>query len=81
MSFWQGFCKKAESNAAGGGFSSVGKAVPYSGDGPKGVVGSAGSDDTKVDKTLLDRQRNPGDFRFGEDAPVGPADANQHLIY
>jgi hypothetical protein len=86
--FWAGFTKKAEALTGGGGFSATGKNSiygEYEFDGPL----SGGTTDTDgdkgkepmVDKTLLDRERNPKDFGLGLEGPVFQADSNPHLLY
>lgn len=85
--FWEGFLKKADAGTAGSGFTGTGKgnlptgyALQGQQEGPVNAYGSS-IEDTRTDKTLLDRQRNPKDFcmfRHGED---GPAEANPHIFY
>lgn len=85
--FWTGFNKRADAGLGGSGFSGVGKGNLPTGNAEQGqqqgnvnALGSSG-EDTRTDKTLLDRQRNPKDFminRYGEDAP---AESNPHIIY
>lgn len=82
--FWSGFYKRAEAGTGGSGFSGVGKANLPTGYAEQGnLIGTCSYDssDTKTDKTLLDRQRNPKDFapaRYGQDER---AESNPHIIY
>lgn len=79
--FWQGFFKQAEAGTASG-FTGVGKGNLPTGNAEQGQLqGTLDTKDTLVDKTLLDRQRNPKDFCIGNYGEDGPADSNQHIIY
>ena len=86
-SFWTGFYKKADAGLGGSGFSGVGKGNLPTGNaetgGLQGNTGQGGgmAEDTRTEKTLFDRQRNPKDFCFGHHGEDGPADSNQHIIY
>lgn len=85
--FWTGFLKRAEAGTAGSGFSGTGKGNLPTGYGmqgqQEGPVGAYGSsvEDTRTDKQLLDRQRNPKDYSLFSHGQDGPADANPHIIY
>lgn len=83
-SFWEGFFKKAEANTGGSGYTGTGKAnlpTGYSEQGGLTGTSSYDSSDTKTDKTLLDRQRNPKDFAPGRYGFDEPAESNPHIIY
>jgi len=85
LSFWEGFIKRAEAGTGGSGHSGIGKGnlpTGYSEQG--GMMGNStqsGAEDTRTDKTLLDRQRNPKDFAVGRHGQDEPADSNPHIIY
>jgi hypothetical protein len=90
-SFWTGFYKKAGGDSAGltggSGFSGVGKgnvAGRLEFDGPfDGNIGALGSstEDTRTDKALLDRERNPRDFSPFETGPNLVSESNPHIVY
>jgi len=85
--FWQGFLKRADAGTGGSGFSGTGRGnLPTGTAEVGGMQGSASSsnssgEDTRTDKTLLDRQRNPKDFCFGHWGQDLPAESNPHIIY
>lgn len=85
--FWNGFLKRADAGLGGSGFSGVGKGNLPTGysesGGQQGDIGSSNSsgEDTRTDKTLIDRQRNPKDFCFGHWGEDMPAESNPHIIY
>lgn len=86
-SFWSGFYKKADVGLGGTGFTGVGKGnlpTGYAETGQlQGNVGSGNGavEDSRTDKTLLDRQRNPKDFGIGNYGEDAPADSNPHIFY
>lgn len=87
--FWIGFHKRADalsSLTGGGGHSGAGKSqfglgleFPEKG-GPEKAVGPA-APLPMVDKTLMDRERNPRDHAVGEQGPEFQDDSNPHLRY
>jgi hypothetical protein len=81
--FWTGFYKRAEALTGGEGFSGAGKGNLPTGYSEQGRLSgtASGGEDTKTDKTLLDRQRNPKDFGVGNHGEDGPADTNPHIVY
>lgn len=89
--FWHGFEKRANESGSltgGSGFSGAGKGNPYGSlerdrmEGAESAMGSAvGGDDTRTDKTLLDRERGP---RTDNPFTIGPEfqdDSIPHLKY
>lgn len=82
--FWSGFYKRADVGM-GGGFTGTGKGNLPTGNAEQGQIqgNATGGDgeDTRTDKTLLDRQRNPKDFSIFEQGQDGPADANPHITF
>lgn len=81
--FWRGFYKRADATIGGEGFTGAGKGNLPTGYAEQGRMSGtvSGGEDTKTDKTLLDTQRNPRDFGFGQHTETGPADVNPHIRY
>lgn len=81
--FWEGFYKKADAGTGGSGHSGGGKGNLPTGYAEQGQLsGTATSaEDTRTDKTLLDRQRGPKDFAPGTYGVDMPSDVNPHIIY
>lgn len=83
VDFWVGFQKRAEALTGGSGHTGAGKGNLPTGYAEQGAMSgtATGSEDTRTDKTLLDRQRNPKDFGVGRHGEDSPSDSNPHLIY
>ena len=86
--FWAGFEKRAQGSLTGGkGFVGGRGKMQLRGqleyDKMEGPVGSYGrsTEDTKTDKTLLDRVRNPRSFNPFERGPELRDEANPHIVY
>jgi hypothetical protein len=77
--FWQGFNKQAI-EGGGKGFDAQGEGAIRGGLSTDRIQGSQqshgrGGEDTRTDKELLDRERNPRDFQVGNQGPVLEADS------
>lgn len=77
--FWKGFQKQAI-EGGGKGFDAQGEGAIFGGlitDRQQGTQESHGSgvEDTRTDKQLLDRERNPRDYRIGMSGPILEADS------
>jgi len=81
--FWEGFHKRADATIGGEGFTGAGKGNLPTGYAEQGSMSgnATGGEDTRTDKTLLDRQRNPKDFGIGNYGEDGPAETNPHIRY
>jgi hypothetical protein len=88
--FWSGFYKKAGATSSltgGSGLTGAGKMQVTrttevdSEAGTEEGLGRADKEDTRTDKTLLDRDRNPRDYGVGKQGPEFQDESNPHLRY
>ena len=88
--FWLGFYKEADATSGltgGTGFTGVGKGS-ISGqlerdeyEGTEGSFGYSGGEDTRTEKTLLDRERGPRSYEIGDQGPEFQDESNPHIKY
>jgi hypothetical protein len=77
-SFWAGFYKKADSMNRD---TLTGQTERDHYEGTEGSIGRAGGEDTRTDKTLVDRERGPRSYETGDQGPEFQDEANPHIKY
>lgn len=84
--FWAGFYKKAAFSTGGSGHTGLGKGNflgQLTRDHYDGTLEAHGrtEDDTRTDKTMIDRDRTARDFAVGERGPEFRDGSNPHILY
>lgn len=86
-SFWIGFSKRAEALVGGSGHTGMGKGVLLGNlqfdrhDSTEEAFGRADKEDTRTDKSLLDRNRTARDFGVGRSGPEFQDESIPHIRY
>lgn len=87
IAFWQGFYKRANPDGGGRGFTGTGKGSVIGQlerdqyESSEGSFGFPKGEDTRTDKSLLDRERGPRSYEIGNQGPEFQDESNPHIKY
>ena len=79
--FWCGFEKRAKGFHSGRGKMQLAAQLHHDDESGSAESHGRSGPDTRTDKTLLDRERNPRSFNPTDKGPEFRDDANPHIIY